>query len=175
MSVCTFSTWERNFRWGHNRKGRMSMSKLPVKLGKTFFPSIFYKNGKFLFTKRQDTQLSEKKSSSLLSISWILRFPLTCLTPSIHTPHPHPRVYLPTQNPEGLSVKHRSDYAACSKSEMTSIHLPFLVPPKLSPEMLPKRQSSCSNLIRLPFQSSSEFQLVFKNLHLLNFNIHFSL
>ena len=29
----------------------------------------FYKNGKFLFTKRQDTQLSEKKSSSLLSIS----------------------------------------------------------------------------------------------------------
>lgn len=58
---------------------------------------------------------------------------------------------------------------------MTSIHLPFLVPPKLSPEMLPKRQSSCSNLIRLPFQSSSEFQVVFKNLHLLNFNIHFSL
>lgn len=161
MSVCTFSTWERNFQWGRNRKGRMSVSKLPVKLSKTFFPSIFYKNGKFLFTKRQDTQLSEKKSSSLLSISWILRFPLTCLTPSIHMPHPHPRVYLPTQNPKGLSVKHGSDYASCSNSEMTSIHLPFLVPPKLSPEMLPKRQSSCSNLIRLPFQFSSEFQLVF--------------
>lgn len=112
--------------------------KASGKLAKTFFPKhLIIKMMKYFYTDKNKKSLNWLKARERANYYVSL---LTCLTPSIPVPHPHPMVYLPSQKKARVTFYLRNLVTSlpCWNSEMMGTYVPPLVPSQLFSTMPPE-------------------------------------